>query len=95
MADLARRLNNHNREILLPYPDARNSRAFVLRSNPRLLGQKGDGFTKVRAERAGSGRGPYRGRRRPSRHYSGWARRGRARKTGGTYFQHPGRPGID
>src|SRR5436305_2271314 len=37
-------------------PDARNARAFILRPDSRLLGQKGDGFTEVRADRPGSGR---------------------------------------
>src|SRR3954465_6410900 len=36
--------------------DARSSRAFVPRSDPWLPGQKGDGFTEVRADRPGSGR---------------------------------------
>src|SRR5438270_10396146 len=36
--------------------DARNSRAFILRSDPRLLGQEDDGFTEVRADSSGSGR---------------------------------------
>src|SRR5215217_1283308 len=36
-------------------PDARSSHAFILCSEPRLLGQKSDGFTEVRTDRAGSG----------------------------------------
>src|SRR6185295_17202936 len=37
-------------------PDTRSSRTFIPRSDPRLLGQKDDGFTEVRADRPRSGR---------------------------------------
>lgn len=39
-----------------PRRGAGRSRAFILRSDPGLLGQKGDGFTEVRADCPGSGR---------------------------------------
>src|SRR5436853_1712528 len=34
--------------------DTRSSRAFILRADPRLLGEKGDGCTEVRTDRPGS-----------------------------------------